>query len=107
LCDFTSVFADLSALKQFVYIHCSSCPLKPSLQSVTGDAITAMHTIEATPILLGALSGFVTGIVTGLGIALARVKRADLSLATLDQVLVALSLVAAFGLGIFVSFALW
>lgn len=66
-----------------------------------------MHTIEATPILLGALSGFVTGIVTGLGIALARVKRADLSLATLDQVLVALSLVAAFGLGIFVSFALW
>jgi hypothetical protein len=66
-----------------------------------------LHTTEATPLLLGVLSGFVTGMVTGLGIAIVRVTRTDLSLATLDKVLVVLSLLAAFGLGMFVSLALW
>lgn len=65
-----------------------------------------MQTIEATPLLLGVLSGFVTGIVAGLGIAFARATRTDLPLATLDKVLVALSLLAAFGMGALVSFAL-
>lgn len=65
-----------------------------------------MHTIEATPLLLGVLSGFVTGMMAGLGIALARVTGADRSLATLDKLLAVLSLLAAFGLGALVTLVL-
>jgi hypothetical protein len=104
LYDFTSVFYQIADAKA----TCLCAPLayyilEFSLRSSNGDRINAMHTIEATPILLGVLSGFVTGVVTGLGIALARVTRTDLSMETLDKLLLGLSLLAAFALGVFIS----
>jgi hypothetical protein len=62
-----------------------------------------MHTIETMPILLGTLSAFVTGVIAGRGLYRFDSSHHELSMETLDKLLLGLSLLAAFALGVFIS----
>ena len=57
-------------------------------------------------LLLGVLSSFILGLVAGMGVFATWTTRHDLSFTALDKLLVALSLLAAFTLGAFISLIL-
>jgi hypothetical protein len=65
-----------------------------------------MYTIEAMLLLLGVLSGFVTGVIAGLGLYRSHSTHNELSMTTLDKLLLGLSLLAALVFGMLISFVL-
>lgn len=65
-----------------------------------------MYTIEAMLLLLGVLAGFVTGVIAGLGLYGSSSTHQELSIATLDNVLLGLSLLAAFVFGVLICLVL-